>query len=159
MPRATADVDVTVLLGARTTKTLADALEAGGFSLRVADARFVAATRVLPIVHRASKLPVDVVLGGPGLEEHFAESAEEIRVGRTAVPVARPRDLVLMKVLAGRPKDLEDAATLMRADPSLIASDDLSAAAAEVAKALGEDDVVRNLKSVRTSVTARRKRR
>src|SRR4051794_23762878 len=72
LPRATADLDVTVLLGNRPTKRLTDALVSGGFTLRFPDPSFVASTRVLPIVHAASGFPVDVVLGGPGLEERFA---------------------------------------------------------------------------------------
>jgi hypothetical protein len=38
LPRATADLDVTVLLGQRATTELSKALVAGGFSLRFSDA-------------------------------------------------------------------------------------------------------------------------
>jgi hypothetical protein len=36
-----------------------------------------------------------------------------LRVGRRSIPVATPTHLLVMKVLAGRPKDLEDVAALL----------------------------------------------
>lgn len=114
--RLTADVDVTADLGSRPTTDLVDALTAAGFELRVADAAgFVERTRVLPMVHRGTAIPVDVVLAGPGLEELFLSRATERRVGDVRVPVLAAEDLVATKILAGRPKDLEDAASVVRA--------------------------------------------
>ena len=114
--RLTADVDVTVDLGARSSAELVGALAEAGFDLRVGDvAGFVEATRVLPFVHRASRIPVDVVLAGPGLEEQFFARVEERIVGPARVPVAAPEDLIAMKVLAGRPRDLDDVAAILRA--------------------------------------------
>ena len=75
--RLTADVDVTVLPEPHSTGRLASVMEANGFRLRVtATDDFVARTRVLPFVHSATRLPVDVVLAGPGIEEQFLDRAE-----------------------------------------------------------------------------------
>ncbi len=83
--------------------------------LLVPDARFVEATRVMPFAHRASRMPVDVVLAGPGLEEQFLARAEIRKVGDIAIPVASAEDLITMKILAGRARDLEDVAAVARA--------------------------------------------
>jgi hypothetical protein len=53
-------------------------------------------------------MPLDVVLAGPGLEEEFARDAVEVTVEGTPVPFISPVDLIVTKILAGRPKDLED---------------------------------------------------
>jgi hypothetical protein len=106
-PRATADLDVTVLLGAMPTSRLVTALGKRGFSPSFGDGAFVAATRVLPVIHRATGFPVDIVLGGPGLEELFASAAKKVKVGRLQVPVPTATHLVVMRVLAGRPKDID----------------------------------------------------
>lgn len=112
--RLSADVDVTVDLGRRSTAELVSALAEAGFDLRVADiAGFVEATRVLPLVHRASRIPVDVVLAGPGLEEQFFDGVEERVIGNARVPVVCAEDLVAMKVLAGRPRDLDDVVAIV----------------------------------------------
>lgn len=114
--RLSADVDVTVDLGARSSQELVDAIVREGFQLRVADAvGFADATRVLPLVHLASRMPLDVVLAGPGLEEQFFARASERLVGGVPVPVVSAEDLVAMKVLAGRPRDMEDVAGVIRA--------------------------------------------
>lgn len=118
--RLSADVDVTVDLGTRSSRELVDVLSREGFELRVADARgFVEATRVLPLVHRASRMPLDLVLAGPGLEEQFFARAIERRVGDVVVPVVSAEDLVAMKILAGRPRDMDDVASIVRVRPDL----------------------------------------
>jgi hypothetical protein len=114
--RLSADIDVTVDPGGRSSSELVALLGEAGFDLAVADAEgFVEATRVLPLVHRSSRIPVDVVLAGPGLEEQFFAGARERLVGEARVPVVSPEDLVAMKVLAGRPRDIEDVATILHA--------------------------------------------
>ena len=114
--RLSADIDVTVDLGARSTAELIGAFSEAGFDLRIGDtAGMVETTRVLPFVHRSSRIPVDVVLAGPGLEDQFFAGVEERIVGEAHVPVAPAEDLVAMKVLAGRPRDLDDVAAILRA--------------------------------------------
>lgn len=105
--RATADIDVTVDLGEEPTEVLARSLGAHGFVLRVPDDTFVAQTRVLPVTH-SSGVPVDVVLAGPGLEALFFDRVVFRTVGGVKVPVASAEDIIVMKVLAGRAKDLDD---------------------------------------------------
>jgi hypothetical protein len=113
--RLSADVDVTIDLGRRTVPDLIAAL-AGDFDVRVADpVRFAEETRVLPFVHRLSRMPLDVVLAGPGLEDQFFAGATERLIGAALVPVVGAEDLIAMKVLAGRPTDLEDVAAVARA--------------------------------------------
>ena len=54
-----------------------------------------------------------MVLAGPGLEELFLDRIELHDVAGTQVPVASAEDLVTMKILAGRPKDLGDATAII----------------------------------------------
>jgi hypothetical protein len=112
VPRATADIDVTVEGG---STEVASALADAGFSLRVRDVEaFVARTRVLPALHRRTGLPTDVVIAGPGLETSFLSEVRRLRIGRIHVPVISPEHLLVTKILAGRPKDLEDVRSLLR---------------------------------------------
>ena len=85
-----------------------------GFALRVDDPDFVRRTRVLPFVHGPSGMPLDVVLAGSGLEDEFIERAVPTEIDGTSVPVIHLDDLIVAKVLAGRPKDLQDAHALWR---------------------------------------------
>lgn len=114
--RATQDIDVTVEAGPDRLGALLSALRS--FAPRVAQRdldELARRGRVVPVVHVATALPVDVVLAGPGLEEVFLARRRTLRVAGVMLPVASPEDLVLMKLLAGRPHDLQDAAAIVRA--------------------------------------------
>ena len=118
--RLTADVDVTVDLGDRATVELVRALERAGFRLRVRDVDdFVATTRVVPLLHPPSGMPIDVVLAGPGLEELFFKRRRRRMVDGVRVHVASPEDVIVMKVLAGRGKDEDDAVAILAAQRRL----------------------------------------
>jgi Nucleotidyl transferase of unknown function (DUF2204) len=117
VPRLTADIDVTVELPRGGPRALIAALARAGIALRpVGDvATFIAETRVIPAIHAASQLPIDVVLAGPGLEEDMLARALRRPVGGTDVPFVDTADLIALKILAGRDKDLEDVRALGRA--------------------------------------------
>jgi hypothetical protein len=114
VPRLSADVDVTVDLSPDDPEHFVRDMDAAGFDARVGDPEFVRQTRVLPFVHRRTAMPLDVVLAGSGLEDEFLDRVQMVDVGGTRVPLIDPSDLVIAKVLAGRPKDLDDAAGIWR---------------------------------------------
>jgi hypothetical protein len=141
--RLSADVDVTVALGNRPVAELVTALEACGFEARVPEpAAFAETTRVLPVVHRPTRMPADVILAGPGLEERFLAHAEARTIEDVVVPVASAPDLVVMKVLAGRPQDLEDATAVLRAQGDRLDADRARAMLSELERALDRRDLV-----------------
>ena len=118
--RVTKDIDVTVEPPSAGTHVLLGELRRSSLEPRVEDVDgFLAKTRVVPLVHAGSGVPVDVVLAGPGLEAIFLRRARRLRIVGVDVQVASPEDIVAMKLLAGRPHDLEDAAAVLRAQPSL----------------------------------------
>jgi hypothetical protein len=142
-PRLTGDVDVTVLLDPEEPEGLVAAMEAAGFRLRVSDAGgFVQRTRVLPFFHDATSLPLDLVLGGPGPEEEFARTARRVDLYGTIVPVIAPEELIVTKILAGRPKDLDDVQGILRAQDDGLDLDRTRMLLAEIEVGLGQSDLV-----------------
>ena len=141
--RLSADVDVTVALGDRRVAELVAILDASGFEARVPDpAAFAETSRVLPVVHRPTRMPADVILAGPGLEERFLAQAEARTIEDVVVPVASAPDLVVMKVLAGRPQDLEDATAVLRAQGDGLDAARARAMLRELERALDRRDLV-----------------
>ena len=141
--RLSADVDVTVALGGRRVAELLSALDASGFEARVPEpAAFAEASRVVPVVHRPTRMPADVILAGPGLEERFLARAETRTIEDVVVPVASAPDLVVMKLLAGRPKDLEDATAVLRAQGDGLDVAPARAMLQELERALDRRDLV-----------------
>jgi len=142
-PRLTADVDVTVRLDPEDPGRLVRALGVRGFALRVPDSDdFIRRTRVLPLVHVASALPLDVVLAGPGLEEAFLSRARPVTVAGTVVPVISPEDLIATKLLAGRPKDLDDIRGILRERRATIDVELVRSTLALIETALAQSDLL-----------------
>lgn len=112
-PRLSSDLDVTAAIPGSCDEFVA-AMERAGFAVRVTGWQdFLDRTRVLPLLHRASSMPLDIVLAGPGLEEEFLDRAIAVSLAGLTVPVISPEDLVATKILAGRAKDVEDVRTIL----------------------------------------------
>ena len=147
-PRLSADVDVTLRLVPDEPERFARDMEAAGFALRVRDPDFVRRTRVMPFVHLTTAMPLDVVLAGSGLEDAFLDRARATDIGGTTVPVIDPEDLVIAKILAGRPKDIEDARNLWRLRGREFDHDRIRGTLRQLEEALSQSDLVRCLEAI-----------
>ena len=114
-PRLTQDIDLTV--GA-TVDRLADVLAACEWSrlspLPSDVATFVRETFVLPVADGETGTRVDIIFSQTPYEREAIGRAIAIDVGGTSVPFASAEDLVLHKLFAGRPRDIEDAEGIVR---------------------------------------------
>lgn len=141
-PRLTTDVDVTVKCST-STDHLVRTLESRGFTLRIdATETFIRTTRVVPLEHRASRLALDVVLAGPGLEDLFLERAVSIDVAGTVIPFISPEDLIVTKLLAGREKDIEDVRGVLSERGSALDVNQIRTTVAMLEDALGQSDLM-----------------
>ena len=105
VPRLTADVDVTVRAPVDTPAAAWVAtIERSGFTRRFSDPQFVDQSRVIPLVHRRTGLPVDIVLAGPGLEGRVPGPAVTQAIDDVPVPVVEVSDLVVLKIPGGAPE-------------------------------------------------------
>lgn len=152
--RLTADVDVTVRAPASPTAEWLSALEGHGFTRRFADPAFIAQTRVVPVVHTATGLPVDIVLAGPGLEDEFLQRARVQLIDGVPVPVVEIADLVILKVLASRPKDLDDVVTLLRTHGNGIDAARVREVLTMLEQALGQSDLLAAFEQCQTRARA-----
>jgi predicted nucleotidyltransferase len=116
--RLTNDIDAVVL-----DQSAEDLLEGGrrfGFVARIADAvEFAHNTRVLLLRFETTNVPIDLSLGALPFEEEIIERSTLINVGGTKVRVASPEDLIIMKAIAGRPRDVMDIENILRANTGL----------------------------------------
>jgi len=155
-PRATADLDLTIDLGRRRLSTVVAQLEAAGFDPRFSDAEFIAATRVIPVVHRPSQLPIDLVLAGPGLEQTFLDETVEQTVAGATIPVLSLENLIATKLLAGRPRDRDDVRELV-ASRSSVDHAKVESLLELLEEALGVSDLRPLYSTLRTEAKRRRK--
>lgn len=114
--RVTADVDVTT--ADVPSERILKALRREGFVPRRDIAgleELVEAHRILPLEHKTTGYRLDVVRGGPGLDEQILSRVIFRSVGRRKIPFIETNDLVAMKILAGREQDLADVRALLQA--------------------------------------------
>jgi hypothetical protein len=114
VPRTTGDVDITLDLGNRRLDALVAPLRRAGFVPLIADELFAMETRIYPVTHEPTGWNFDLVLAGPGLEQRFLDEVRWFAAGQYRIPVIAPEHLVTLKILAGRPKDLEDVRGMLR---------------------------------------------
>ncbi len=148
VPRLSADVDVTLQLVPDDPEAFARDMAAAGFAIRVDDLDFVRRTRVMPFVHVATAMPLDVVLAGSGLEEEFLDRARIMNLGGVTVPLLDAEDLVIAKVLAGRPKDIEDARNLWQLHGHELNAGRILAVLRQLDEALSQGDLVPGFESI-----------
>jgi hypothetical protein len=152
VPRLSADVDVTLRLAPESTQTFINEMSAAGFELRTLDPELVRRASVLPFVHVPSAMPVDVVLAGSGLEDEFLRRARPIAIEGVAVPTIDPEDLVIAKILAGRPKDLEDARGIWKIHGGRLDAARIRGILRELEGALAQSDLVRGFDEIQRRV-------
>ena len=80
---------------------------------------FVGRTMALPSLHGQSGVRVDMVFSFTPYEREAIARARRVPLGGSEVRFASPEDLVVHKIFAGRPRDLEDVATVVRNQPGL----------------------------------------
>jgi hypothetical protein len=112
--RTTEDLDLVVRGDATNARELLRALAAYGIRPRIPDAEaFARSSLVLLLRDEVNGVPVDLSFGWSDFEHDALERRAQEKFGKTQVPVAAVEDLVVYKAIAGRPKDIEDAETLL----------------------------------------------
>ncbi len=114
--RVTMDVDVTISVANERIGPLVTALLKGGFASRTQDLdAFIARSRVIPLFHKRNRMPLDLVVARDSLEAVFLARARPLDIGGVTIPVISAEDLIVAKLFAGRPRDIEDVRAVIGA--------------------------------------------
>jgi predicted nucleotidyltransferase len=119
-PRLTRDIDITLGVGPEKLPALLDWLHESGWPVLVdSPTEFVAKTLVLPCKEPRSGIRVDFIFSFSHYERQAIQRARRVAVGETQVRFASGEDLVIHKVVAGRPRDIEDVRSILLKNPEL----------------------------------------
>lgn len=118
-PRLTRDIDITLGVSLDRLADVVAAAAAARLKPLVDPETFARDTLVLPCADADSGVRVDLVLSESGYERAAIARAVIVRLGATAVRFVTPEDLVVHKVIAGRPRDLEDVRSIVARQPRL----------------------------------------
>ena len=117
-PRLTRDIDITLGIGVSELARIKKILPVMGLKVLVKkDQEFVARTMVLPTKEKESEIRVDFIFSFSPYERQAIGRARNVKVGRTQVKFASLEDVVIHKVISGRPGDLEDIKSILMKNP------------------------------------------
>jgi predicted nucleotidyltransferase len=119
-PRVTDDIDAVILGDELGWDIAVESAASYGITPRIENViEFAARTRVLLLHHTASGIDLDVSLGGLQFEAELVARSSLIDVGAVRLQVATAEDLIIMKALARRPRDIADIEGILDTNPNL----------------------------------------
>lgn len=119
-PRFTADVDAVFLLSIQDLPRFLQLAQVENIVPRIPNAEeFARKNRVLLLRHSSTETDIDISLGILPFEQEMVERARTQSFSNLSIRLPTPEDLIIMKAIAHRPKDLEDIRTIAGNHPNL----------------------------------------
>ncbi len=119
-PRMTADLDVLVMLPVDDISRLLQNARKVGIIPRIENiTEFGRENHVLLLRHQASGINIDIILGSLPLEEEIIERSQEVSIGKSIIHLPTPEDLIIMKGVAHRARDMLDIEAIVEANPAI----------------------------------------
>lgn len=117
-PRLTRDIDALADVADDDLDLIIESAAATGIEPRIHDAKgFAVRSRVLLLRHRASQIDIDMVMATLPFEQDAVTSGQYRALGSLEIRLPRVEDLLIMKAIAHRPRDLADIEGLLLAHP------------------------------------------
>jgi predicted nucleotidyltransferase len=119
--RYTEDIDAVFLLSTKDIPRLLEAASEEGIEPRIENAtEFARKNRVVLLKHVISNTNIDISLGVLTFEQEMVERSVVHQVDKALqIRLPTPEDLIILKAVAHRPKDLEDIRILANKYPNL----------------------------------------
>ena len=119
-PRLTEDVDAMFLLSTQHISQFLTAAKDENIQSRIPNAEeFARKNRVLLLQHSPTETNIDISLGVLPFEEEMVERGIVKSTSTLSIRLPTPEDLIIMKAVAHRPKDLEDIRTIIDKNPNM----------------------------------------
>jgi predicted nucleotidyltransferase len=112
-PRLTKDIDLTVGVGLESLTKIRNVLLEIHLNPLVEREDFTIQTMVLPCQDSETGIRIDVIFSHSPYEQQALDRVRRINLEGIEVCFAGPEDVVIHKVIAGRPRDLEDVETIL----------------------------------------------
>jgi Nucleotidyl transferase of unknown function (DUF2204) len=108
-PRMTRDIDAVIWLEPDRWDDFIQSGAKYGIQPRLSDAvDFARLRRVLLLKHQPTGVDIDLSFGALPFEQEVIERAVQLSLGSLYLKISTPEDLIIMKAIAQRPKDLAD---------------------------------------------------
>ena len=113
-PRFTKDIDITLGIDVDTLDKVLVLTSKLSLTILVNDVGdFVKKTMVLPSLDVSTGIRVDWIFSHSNYERQAIERSNKVKFGDTIVRFASLEDVVIHKIIAGRPRDIEDVSIIL----------------------------------------------
>ena len=119
-PRLTRDIDIALGINTDRLDTLLSVVQELALKPLPEDLKsFVRQTMVLPALDETTGIRVDFIFSFTHYETEAIKRAEKVKIMDQEVKFASPEDLIIHKIFAGRPRDVEDVRTVLLKNPDI----------------------------------------
>jgi hypothetical protein len=112
-PRLTKDIDITLGVGLDRLSDVLNAVREMELTVLVDPESFTRQTMVLPCLDPGTGFRVDLILSFSPFEQLAISRARAVAIGTTTVYFSSLEDLLIHKLVAGRPRDIEDVKVIL----------------------------------------------
>jgi predicted nucleotidyltransferase len=119
-PRLTRDIDITLGVNVDHLDDLLAVVQELALKPLPEDLKsFVRQTMVLPALDETTGIRVDFIFSFTPYETEAIKRAKKIKIMDREVNFASPEDLIIHKIFAGRPRDIEDVRIVLLKNPDI----------------------------------------
>ena len=119
-PRLTRDIDITLGVNTDYIDEIITVVQELSLKPIPGDIKsFVRQTMVLPAMDETTGIRVDFIFSFTPYETSAIKRVKKVRVLGEDVHFASPEDIIIHKIFAGRPRDIEDIRTIIMKNPSM----------------------------------------
>jgi predicted nucleotidyltransferase len=119
-PRLTADIDITLGRDAEQVGEVLSLVKDLGWKVLVDKPEvFTRQTMVLPCQDPTSGIRLDFIFSFSPYEKQALERVRKVPMGQAQVRYASVEDIIIHKIIAGRPRDVEDVKSLLTKNPQI----------------------------------------
>lgn len=118
-PRLTKDIDVALGTGLERWPQVRTMVQQLGFRPLPVDSNFTQETMVFPCEDSNTGIRLDFIFSYSPYEQQAMERVKGVPLGRATVRFTSAEDVVIYKIIAGRPRDLEDVQSILMKNKDL----------------------------------------
>ena len=119
-PRLTRDIDISLGVGIDLLETLLSVVRELSLKPLPEDIKaFVSQTMVLPTLDETTGIRADFIFSFTLYEIEAIKRGNKVKILDQKVNFASPEDLIIHKIFAGRPRDIEDVRTVILKNPNV----------------------------------------